>query len=105
MEITLKQQNGKGFAMAEINRQTAGIMTYTIPNDDLIIIDHTEVEPNFKGNSVGRELLYEIVDMARKNNRKIIPLRPFAKAMFNKFGIFKMFQESRALTRTMSFRR
>ena len=59
-------------------------MTYTIPFSNLIIIDHTEVKPDLKGKGVGKEMLYKIVEMAREKNVKILPLCPFANAMFKK---------------------
>ena len=45
MEILLKEENSKGFAMARYNNERAGMMTYSIAAASLIIIDHTEVEP------------------------------------------------------------
>ncbi|TRW27244.1 N-acetyltransferase [Flavobacterium zepuense] len=84
MEILLKEQESKGFALALENGKKAGAMTYSIAGEHLIIIDHTEVEPEHNGKSVGKQMLYKIVDMAREKNIKIIPLCPFAAAMFKK---------------------
>ncbi len=86
MELFIKEQNNKGFAMAREKGKRAGIMTYSIPHSDFIIIDHTEVEPEYKGKSVGKKLLYKIVEMAREKNIKILPLCPFANAMFKKIN-------------------
>ncbi len=85
MEITIKEQDSKGFAVAREDNKKAGVMTYSIAGENHIIIDHTEVEPEFKGKSVGKKLLYKIVEMAREKNIKITPLCPFANAMFKKF--------------------
>jgi predicted GNAT family acetyltransferase len=84
MEIKLTEDKTKGFAIAKENRKTAGKMTYSIASADFIIIDHTEVEPSFNGKGVGKQLLYKIVEMAREKNIKIVPLCPFANAMFRK---------------------
>lgn len=84
MEIKIKEAETKGYAIAEENGKTAGKMTYSIPADDFIIIDHTETDPAFQGQGVGKKLLYKIVDMAREKNIKILPLCPFANAMFKK---------------------
>jgi predicted GNAT family acetyltransferase len=59
-------------------------MTYSIAGEELIIIDHTEVDPEFNGRNVGKQMLYKIVEMAREKNIKIIPLCPFAASMFKK---------------------
>ncbi len=84
MEITIKERDNKGFSMAREDDKRAGMMTYSIAGDDHIIIDHTEVDPAFKGRGVGKQLLYKIVDMAREKNIKITPICPFANAMFKK---------------------
>ncbi|MFD1613577.1 GNAT family N-acetyltransferase [Gelatiniphilus marinus] len=89
METTIKQQENKGFAVAREGSERAGIMTYSIPSPSFIIIDHTEVELPFKGKGVGKQLLYKIVEMAREKNIKIIPLCPFANAMFKKSADIK----------------
>jgi len=59
-------------------------MTYSIPSSDFIIIDHTEVDAAFKGQGIGKQLLYKIVEMAREKNIKILPLCPYANAQFKK---------------------
>ncbi|GAA3509701.1 GNAT family N-acetyltransferase [Aquimarina addita] len=84
MEITLKELNNKGYAIAKDDGNKMGMMTYSTPGKDFIIIDHTEVEEAGKGKGIGKLLLYKIVEMARDKNIKILPLCPFAKAMFKK---------------------
>ena len=84
MEIVIKEQSNKGFAVAKENGNRVGLMSYSIPESDFIIIDHTEVEPDLKGKGVGKKMLYKIVEMAREKNVKILPLCPFANAMFKK---------------------
>lgn len=84
MEIFIKEQDAKGYAMAREDEKRAGAMTYSIAGAELIIIDHTEVAPEYNGRGVGRQMLYKIVDMAREKSIKIIPLCPFAAAMFKK---------------------
>jgi len=84
MEILLKENANKGFAMAREDDKRAGIMSYSIAGTDLIIIEHTEVDTAFNGKGVGKKMLYKIVEMAREKNIKIIPLCPFAASMFKK---------------------
>ena len=59
-------------------------MTYTWSGTNTFIIDHTEVNPDFKGQSVGKKMLLEAVKYARENNFKIIPNCSFAKSIFDK---------------------
>src|SRR5690554_7773326 len=78
MEITINESATKGFALAEDKGTTAGKMTFSIPSSDFIIIDHTEVEQEFKGQGVGKQMLDRLVEMAREKEIKILPLCPFA---------------------------
>ena len=73
MEIQIKENQSKGYAIATEDGKTAGEMIYSIPSADFIIIDHTEVDSTFRGRSIGKQLLYEIVAMAREKNIKIMP--------------------------------
>ncbi|MGQ2985303.1 GNAT family N-acetyltransferase [Flavobacterium sp.] len=84
MDIVLKESGAKGYALALENDKRAGAMTYSVAGEHLIIIDHTEVGAEHKGKDIGRQLLYKLVDMARDKNLKIIPLCPFAAAMFKR---------------------
>ncbi|WP_317194972.1 GNAT family N-acetyltransferase [Litoribacter ruber] len=84
MEILLKDDGTKGFAMSRENNKRVGMMTYSIAGKNLIIIDHTDVDPEFNGKGVGKQMLYKIVEMAREKNIKIVPLCPFAASIFRK---------------------
>ncbi len=84
MEIIIKERDNKGFALATEDDKRAGMMTYSIAGNNHIIINHTEINPKFQGKSIGKLLLYKIVEMARENNIKITPLCPFANSMFKK---------------------
>ena len=64
--------------------QEAGIMTYSKAGEDTIIIDHTEVFPEYNGKGIGKKLVLEGVKYAREHKLKIIPLCPFANALFKK---------------------
>ncbi len=84
MEILVKELDSKGFAMARDQSKRVGMMTFSIAGEELIIIDHTEVDPAYNGKGIGKQMLYAIVKMARDKNIKIIPLCPYASAMFKK---------------------
>lgn len=59
-------------------------MTYVVSGNGLIIIDHTYVSDVYKGQGVGKLLLENVVNWARENNKKIVPLCPYAKAQMEK---------------------
>lgn len=50
-----------------------------VPGKDDIIIDHIFVDPSLKGQGVGNKLVNRVVELAREENKKIIPVCPFAK--------------------------
>lgn len=84
MEIQHNKNDKNGNFKAISNNETAGLMTYTWAGSEKMIIDHTEVDSNFKGQGVGKKMVLEAVSFARQNNLKTLPLCPFAKATFNK---------------------
>lgn len=84
MHIERIDEDNKGYFRAVEDDTEAGRMTYTWAGSDKFIIDHTEVSPAFKGKSVGKKLVMEAVQFARRNAIKIIPLCPFAKSVFDK---------------------
>jgi uncharacterized protein len=84
MEIQQFNRESKGFFKALEGETEAGRMTYSWAGTNKFIIDHTEVNPEFKGKGVGNKLLLEAVKYARANRLKIIPLCPFAKSMFDR---------------------
>ncbi len=60
-----------------------------IHSGDEIIIDHTFVSEQLRGQNVARQLLKRVVDFAREKNKKIIPICSFAKAELNKNKDYK----------------
>lgn len=84
LEIRHKDDGKKGeFYIGEDGLHLAE-MAYTWAGENMLIIDHTLVEDELRGQSVGRKLLDQVVDMARSKNVKIIPLCPFSKSVFDK---------------------
>ncbi len=60
-------------------------MTYSAtPDGKHIIIDHTQVSEQLKGQGVGKKLVEAAVAWARKEHVKVAVTCPFAKAVFEK---------------------
>ena len=74
----------KGYFTALDDDKTAGSIYYTMAGESRMILDHTEVNNDYRGQGIGKKVLMHIVDYARQNKIKIIPLCPFAKSVFNK---------------------
>lgn len=63
-------------------------MTYSLAGEKIIIIDHTEVHEDYRGKQLGYQLLLQVVEMAKSHGKKIIPLCPYAKSVFDKTDEF-----------------
>jgi len=86
MELKHKEIDSKGEFYVEIDGQQKASMTYTHAGPTKIIIDHTEVSEDLKGQGVGYKLVEASVEYMRANGLKVIPLCPFASAVFKKKG-------------------
>lgn len=84
IEFSIHDDGKKGSFTALEESKVAGVMHYTWAGPDKLIVDHTEVNPDFAGRGIGKLLLMEIVKMAREKKIKILPLCPFAKSVFEK---------------------
>ena len=84
VEIKQIDQGAKGYFVATDAEHEAGRITYTFAGNSKIIIDHTEVNDAYSGQNIGKRILMEVVEFARENKIKIIPLCPFAKSVFDK---------------------
>ncbi|MEM6632288.1 MAG: GNAT family N-acetyltransferase [Bacteroidota bacterium] len=84
MEIKIEQNQSKGAAYIEENAKRIAEMTYSVAGTHLMIIDHTEIDDSHRGKGLGKNLLMALVEKARKEEIKIIPLCPFAKSVFDK---------------------
>ncbi|NBW35927.1 MAG: N-acetyltransferase [Cytophagia bacterium] len=84
MEIQHREIGSKGLFYIEIDHEKLAEMSYSKAGDQLIIIDHTEVDEKLKGKGAGKQLVQAAVDYARHHQIKILPLCPFAKSVFDK---------------------
>lgn len=83
MEIQRKETEDKGKFFIEENDRQIALMTYRKSGDDVINIDHTEVDSNLRGEGIGEDLVMEAVKYARENDLKIVATCPFAKKIID----------------------
>lgn len=84
MLIQHKKVGSKGLFYVENNGNIMAEMVYTMSSPEKMIIEHTEVSEELKGQNVGYQLVHTAVEYARTHNIKIIPLCPFAHSVFKK---------------------
>ena len=64
--------------------EVLGEMTFSRARDDLIIVDHTEVDDSLRGKHGGLRLFEGMVAWARETGTRIMSTCPFANAMFER---------------------
>ena len=84
MLIQNKKVGQKGLFFVEQEGNILAEMVYSMPSDNKMIIEHTEVSDELKGQHVGQQLVHTAVEYARTHNIKIVPLCPFANAIFKR---------------------
>jgi len=84
MEIKHKDDGRRGTFYVENEGKIVGRMDYVWAGTQKIIIEHTEIDQSVRGKSIGTQLVHRAVVFAREKHMKILPLCPFAKAVFEK---------------------
>lgn len=84
MLIQHKMQGSRGAYFVEEDGNILAEIIYTTPTPDTLIIEHTEVGEELQGQNVGFQLVNHLVEHARINQQKVIPICPFAKSIFDK---------------------
>ena len=83
LAIERSETGARGRYAARIGAETAE-MTYSRANPRLILIDHTEVPDALRGRGIGEALVRRAVEDARASETKIVPVCPFAAAIFRR---------------------
>lgn len=84
MQVKHRHTGSKGHFFVEEDGEVLAEMIYTLPGTGQMIIEHTEVSEVLSGQGIGYQLVHEAVEYARHQGMKIIPLCPFANAVFKK---------------------
>lgn len=82
-DIKHKESDRRGMFYMEDGSGITSELTYTMQENGVMIIDHTETRPELEGQGLASKLVKRIVDHARENNFKIDPLCPFAEVQFD----------------------
>jgi len=57
-------------------------MTYSRPSPGILKVNHTLVDQRHRGKGLAQQLYHSLVEFARANERKVIPVCTFVEAMF-----------------------
>lgn len=80
-------ENGR-FYLEDKNKKTIAEITYTNANE-ILIIDHTFVDASLRGKGIAAKLVDSVVKLAIDEEKKIIPLCPYAKKILNDNEAYK----------------
>ena len=89
MAIQQHDTSTKGYFTIEEDGVEKGNIHYSWAGLETIIVNHTEVYPQFEHHGIGLKLVEASVEFARKRNIKIIPKCSFTKAMFKEHKEWK----------------
>ncbi|MEM1364201.1 MAG: GNAT family N-acetyltransferase [Pseudomonadota bacterium] len=84
-DIHREQSDSKGRYYWSAPGEPEAELTYSVMSATTHIIDHTGVPDAYAGQNVGRDLWLRAVTDARAEGVKIVPLCPFAAAMFRRY--------------------
>ena len=84
MLIQHKEGKTRGMFFIEDEGEIIAEIVYGHGGDNTIIIEHTEVDDQLRGQNIGYELVHRTVEYARSHGLKVSPVCPFAKAVFDK---------------------
>lgn len=84
MEFKHVELSNKGAIRAIEDDIQYGEIIYSKMGATEISVDYTEVEPISKGKGVGKQLVHEIVALARDRGWKVQPICSFVKSILTK---------------------
>ncbi|HZG99840.1 MAG TPA: GNAT family N-acetyltransferase [Flavisolibacter sp.] len=77
------EKRGMFFIPGEDDEMIAELV-YSFQEPDTLLLEHTEVDEELRGQKVGFDLVQAAVEYARQNQYKLIPLCSFAKAVMDR---------------------
>lgn len=86
--MEIKKGNSK-FYIGESEQDMVARITWKNGGNNIIVIDHTIVDPSLRGKGVAGELIKKVVEMAREENLKIVPVCSYAVAKMTRTDEYK----------------
>lgn len=82
IELNLEGKNGV-FILLDENNKEVGELTFMVKEEQMLI-NHTGVNSELRGQGLAEKLVLEAVDYARKNQLKIIPFCSYVSVYVGK---------------------
>lgn len=85
--IEHEQHGHRGAFFLQQEGRRLAELTYTVAGSR-VILDHTDVDDALRGTGTGNKLVEAAVMWARAEKRRLLPLCPFARSVFDKTPAF-----------------
>ena len=72
------------FYVGESETNNIAKITWVKGGDNIIIVNHTFVDPALRGQSIAAKLIDKVVEMAREEHLKIVPTCSYAVVKLNR---------------------
>jgi len=84
VKLKFDKYNDQGTLFLEENGEQIAYMNLIFRPNNKMVIDETQVMPDYEGQGLGKLLVNAAADLARKNNLRIFSVCPYAKSVFKK---------------------
>lgn len=91
-DIKQKETEGKGMFYIEKDDNIIAELTYTINDNNVMTLDHSETQPEFTGEGLASSLVKHSVEYAREKEMKIDPLCDYAAKQFERHEEYREVQ-------------
>jgi predicted GNAT family acetyltransferase len=81
--MEIKRGKGK-FYIGDSETDFIAQITFKDGGNNIIVIDHTFVDPSLRGQGVAGKLMEKVVEMAREENLKCVPVCSYAVVAFKR---------------------
>ncbi|GFH40902.1 GNAT family N-acetyltransferase [Lactococcus insecticola] len=81
-DYSFQDQGDQIVLIDEKTQQQAGEIAFMEAEDTLIVV-HTGVNPDHRGQGLAEQLVFQVVEKARREGKKIFPICPFARKEFD----------------------
>lgn len=90
--IQQKETADKGMFYIEQDGKTVGEVIYSLRDNGILSLDHTEVAPEMAGKGLASKLVKHTVEYAREHNLKVDPLCEYAAKQFERHPEYQEIQ-------------
>ena len=91
-DIQQKETEGKGMFYIEKEGDIIAELTYTLQDNNIMTLDHTETDPEYTGEGYASSLVEYSVNYAKEKNLRIDPLCKYAAKQFERHEEYREVQ-------------